>query len=183
MSALLAAGAVRAEPGALKIERFSASTTAMTPRDVQLRIDVREWSDDAARAAVLAALGSDAQDVQKALAELPSIGYVWQNGSPVGYSVKYAHRAPAAQGERITFVTDKRLGGYERKPWAADQPAGAAPDMGYSVIELYLDAAGAGVGTLSLAAEVKLDEGAGLVSLAEAAPQVLANATAVTRPD
>jgi hypothetical protein len=169
-------------PGSVVSERFSATTTSMTPRDVSLRIDLRGWSDEAARAQVVAALGSDT-DVQEALAALPTIGHVWQSGSAVGYAVKYAHRAPTAEGERITFVTDRRLGSFDLKPWTADQAAAPAPaELGYSVIELYFaantqgGANGQGAGTLSLAAGVQIDSANGVVSLAPGAPRVLANA-------
>ncbi len=156
-------------------ERFSATTASMTPRDVSLRIVLREWSDEAARAEVVAALSGDS-DVPKALASLPTIGHVWQSGSPVGYGVKYAHRAPAPEGERITVVTDRRLGAYDLKPWTADPPAAPPAEIGYSVIELYLRENGQGAGTLSLAAEVQVDSANALVSLAPDAPRVLANA-------
>ena len=56
----------------------------------------------------------------------------------------------------MTFVTEKNLGNYDIKPWAADPPLGR-PDPGYSVIELYLDARGRGEGALSLASEVRVD--------------------------
>jgi hypothetical protein len=132
------------------------------PRDLTLRIAVRQWSDDAARAAVLAAL-EGADDAAKALAALPTLGYVWSSGSPVGYSVKYAERTAEGSGQRVTLVTDKRLGFYDGKPWAAD--GGGAEQRGYSVIELDLDAEGKGTGTLSLAADVKLDADAARVML------------------
>jgi hypothetical protein len=145
----------------------------MTPRDVALRIDVLQWSDETARAAVIEALAES--NAAKALAALPSLGSVWQSNSGVGYALKYAHRTSTADGERVTFVTDKRIGAYELKPWVAD-PAAAPPALGYSVIELYLNAGGHGAGTMSLAAEVKIDAAGGLVSLGDGAPRVLMNA-------
>jgi hypothetical protein len=100
---------------------------------------------------------------------------VWPNGSPVGYSVKYAHRAPAAGGgERITLVTDRQIGSYDFKGWSVPSPV-AKSDAPYSVIELYVDGAGTGTGSLSLAAEVMLDEEAGTVALDDGAPTLLAN--------
>src|SRR5262245_43352594 len=83
-----AAAHARAAHGAIVPERFTAVTADMTPRDLPLRIDVREWSDAEARAAVVAALQSD--DAVKSLAALPTIGYVWPLGSGVGYALKYA---------------------------------------------------------------------------------------------
>jgi hypothetical protein len=178
--ALVCAGAVRAD-APTPPDRFTAVTAAMTPRDLGLRFDVREWSDEASRAAVVAALAGG-PDAQEALAGLPTQGYVWQNGSGVGYALKYAHRAPAPQGDRVTFVTDKPLGSYDFKPWAADPPA-AASELAYSVIELYLDEEGSGVGTLSLTAEVELDETNSLVSLAaNGAPHLLVNAKLEPKP-
>lgn len=174
----LAAAVGGAAPAA--IERFSATTVAMTPRDVGLRIDIREWSSAEARAEVVAALASE--DVAKALSALPTIGYVWQSSSSVGYAVKYAHRATTPEGERLTFVTDKRLGAYEFKPWAVDPPA-TQTDLDYSVVELYLNDRGTGTGTLSLVAGVQIDEASSLVSLAaDAKPRVLANAKVEPQP-
>jgi hypothetical protein len=182
LAALMLASMPRAGADVVVPDRFTATTTSMTPRDVTIRIDVREWSDEAARAVVVAALASES-DVQKALADLPTIGAVWQSGSAVGYALKYAHRAATPDGERVTFVTDRRLGHYGIKPWAADKAAAHA-ELDYSVIELYLDGNGAGTGTLSLAADVQLDAAAGLVSLAAdaSAPRVLANAKLEPKP-
>ena len=143
------------------IETITASTTGMTPSGLGLRIQIIGWSDENARADVVATL-----DDGPALARLPTVGYVWPAGSPVGYTVKYAHRTPAeGGGERITLVTDKKLGSFDFKKWTASGPA-APGDHPYSVIELYLDANGQGTGNLSLSAEVSVDEAAGTVSLA-----------------
>ena len=181
-SVLMAASVAQAQSGPPIPDRFTATTALMTPAGVALRIDVREWSDEEARAAVVAALASESE-AQAALKELPTVGYVWQSGSPVGYSLKYAHRTPTERGERVTFVTDKRLGAYERTAWTADQAA-AQTELAYSVIELYLDGRGSGDGTISLAAPVKLDEQSALVSLAAdaGAPRVLANAKLEPKP-
>jgi hypothetical protein len=160
-------------------DTFTMTTTAMTPRDVTLRINLRAWSDDAGRAAAVAAL-ADEGNAQAALAGLPSLGHVWQSGSPVGYAVKYAHRVSTPQGERITFITDRRLGSYESKPWTAEKPA--AQELPYSVIELYLDGGGSGAGSLSLAADVQVDEAEALVSLGADAPRVLADAQREPKP-
>jgi hypothetical protein len=179
-AALTAGGAVEADRLPTP-DRFTATTTAMTPSGVSLRIDVREWSDEAARAAVAAALDGES-GVRDALTGLPTIGYVWQGGTGVGYSVKYAHRVAASPGERVTFVTDRPLGAFDSKPWAAGS-ASALPQLEYSVIELSLDESGRGAGTLSLAAAVKLDPAQALVTLdADAAPRVLADAKREPKP-
>jgi hypothetical protein len=185
LAGLLAASLAQSTAGAAPAvpDRFTATTTAMTPRDVTLRIDVREWSAEAARTSVVDAL-EQASSAQQALASLPTVGHVWQSGSAVGYSLKYAHRVPTEGGERVTFVTDKRLGSYEFKPWTADGTA-AQNDLPYSVIELYLPGDGnGGTGTLSLVADVQLDPAGALVSLAadSEAPRVLTNAKLEPKP-
>jgi hypothetical protein len=180
LAAVLGAGAALAQTGPVLSDRYTATTASMTPSDVGLRFDVREWSDEAARAEVVAALEGDAE-AQQALTRLPTVGYIWKAGSSVGYSVKYAHRTATPEGERITFVTDKRLGAYDLQPWAANPPA-ATEDLGYSVVELYLED-GSGVGTLSLAADVRIDAANGLVTLApDSAPKLLANVKTEPKP-
>lgn len=158
------------------IDRFTAVTADMTPTDVTLRFSVLGWSDEAGRAAVVAALGT--ADPAGALLQLPTLGYVWLSSSPVGIPLKYAVRTVTSDGgERITFVTDKRLDYYDLKRWAPASPL-AAKDTEYGVVELYLDPTGHGTGTLSLAADVKVDARNSEVSLAEGAPRLLTNAKA-----
>jgi|GEM_PF-4485112 len=158
----------------LVAETFTATTANMTPAGVNLRIQVIAWQDAAARAEAVATLAAGA-DASTPLAKLPTVGYVWPNGSPVGYSVKYANHAQEPNGnERVTLVTEKRLGSYDFKGWSV---AGAATgsDAPYSVIELELNGAGTGTGTFSLAGEVLLDEGAGTVALKPGGPSLLTN--------
>ena len=173
---LATAGLAFAQAQLPRVDRFTATTTGMTPADIELRIDVREWSDEAGRSAVVAALAAES-DVAAALRELPTLGYVWRSDSGVGYAVKYAHRVATQQGERVTFVTDKRLGAFDFRPWAADGGSGG-DELDYSVIELDLTEDGSGDGTLSLAAKVKLDRENRLVQLetAESTPRLLTDA-------
>jgi hypothetical protein len=152
----------------------------MTPSGVNIRVDVARWSDDAARAAVVTALGAGSE-AAKELAGLPTIGYVWEEGGGAGFSLKYAQRTSTPQGERVTFVTSRRLGAFDFRHWTVDAPP-AAVEPPYSVIELYLDASGKGQGTLSLAAKVEIDAAGSLVTLAEGAPRVLANAQREPKP-
>jgi len=158
----------------LVADTFTATTVNMTPEGVNLRIQVIQWQDAAARTEVVATLAAGA-DASTPLAKLPTVGYVWPNASPVGYSVKYANHAPEANGnERVTLVTDKRLGSYDFKGWSA-AGAAAGSDAPYSVIELELSSSGTGTGTLSLGGEVLLDEAAGTVALKPGAPSLLTN--------
>jgi hypothetical protein len=158
----------------LVADTFTATTANMTPAGLDLRIQVIEWQEPDARAEAVATMAAGA-DAPTPLAKLPTVGYVWPEGSPVGYSLKYAYRMQLPNGaERVTFVTDKRLGSYDFKGWSVASPA-VANDARYSVIELDLNGSGAGTGTLSLVGEVVLDAEAGTVALKPGAPTLLTN--------
>ncbi|HET8697829.1 MAG TPA: hypothetical protein VFO94_10110 [Gammaproteobacteria bacterium] len=176
---LAATPAPTSQPTNAVPDRFTAKTTGMTPEGVTLKIDVLRWSDDDRRAAVVAALTKSDPIIE--LSKLPTLGYVWAEGMPIGMSVKYAYRTPTPNGERITLVTDHRLGWTSFKPWTVKPPL-EDKDFAYGVVELYLDRDGRGTGTFSLAADVKIDEAGALVSLADGAPQLLTDARAVPKP-
>jgi hypothetical protein len=155
---------------------YTATTENMTPAGTHLRVQILKWQDAAERAEVVAAMAAGA-DAPMPLAKLPTVGYLWVQGSPVGYSLKYAHTTPSPEGgERVTLVTDRRLGSYDFKGWSVPSPV-AQPELPYSVVELEVSENGSGTGNLSLAAATELDEEAGEVSLAEAeaATRVLTN--------
>lgn len=157
-------------------DTFTATTANMTPTGVNLRMEIIKWQEADARAEAVATLAAGS-DAATPLGKLPTVGYVWPNGSPVGYSVKYAHRVPQPDGsERITLVTDKRLGSYDFKGWSVANPA-AKSDAPYSVIELEVNGSGTGTGNLSLVGEVVLDQEAGTVALSASAgvPSLLTN--------
>jgi hypothetical protein len=167
LASTFVASALAAAPR-LPLDTFTATTAHMTPAGLQLRMQIIEWQGPEARAEVLATLAAGA-DAATPLGKLPTVGYVWPSGSPVGYSLKYAYREPTGDGrERITLITDKRLGSYDFKGWSVASPA-VNNDAPYSVIELYVSDAGSGSGTLSLAGDVVLDEAAGTVALQSAA--------------
>ncbi len=163
-------------------DRYVATTTNMTPDGLTLSIDVKEWSSDEARAAVIEAIQSD-NDVAAAMRELPSVGVVWREGSGVGHSLKYAHRRTADDGsEIVTFVTDTRLDKFSFKPWEITH-ANVSQELPYSVIELRLGADGeSGAGTLAMAADVELDLERHLVGLEAADPQALVLSDARLEP-
>jgi hypothetical protein len=161
----LTAAAHAAGPASV-VDTFTATTANMTPAGLGLRVQILQWQDPAARSEVVASIVAGAEAATP-LAKLPTVGYIWPSESPVGYSVKYAYREQTGGGERITLVTDKRLGSYDFKGWSAASPV--AQEVPYSVVELYLNGAAAGTGTLSLVAEVMLDEQAGTVALKDGA--------------
>ena len=76
------------------------------------------------------------QKQPKPLAPLPTVGYVWPTGSPVGYSVKYAHRTPApTAASALPLVMDKRIGSYDYRR-VVRRAARAPSRCAYSVLEL-----------------------------------------------
>lgn len=182
-SVVLASSALAQSAGRVAYDTFLATTTGMSPEGVTLRIVVREWPDDEARTAVTGVLaGSD--DVASALAELPSVGVVWRSGSGVGHALKYANREQTDSGrERLTFVTEKPIDAYSFGKWEIEgrEPA---TDLAYTVIELMLDESGSGEGTLSLAADVSVDQDSASVSLVHdgSTPVVLADAHEQPKP-
>jgi hypothetical protein len=145
-------------------ETYEATLTGVSATGVTLKIEILKWSDDASREAVVGALGEE-NDLAKALDKLPSVGAVWQSGSAVGHSVKYAHRVADADGtQHITLVTTKPLDSYSFRPWTLTSGT-APPRLPYGVLELKVDGKGNGTGTLSLAAEVVIDTAAHTVGL------------------
>ena len=158
----------------LVADAFTATTANMAPAGLGLRIQILAWQEPEARAEAVASLAAGA-DAATPFGKLPTVGYVWPEGSPVGYSLKYAHREPQTDGsERITLVTDRPLGSYDFKGWSVASPA-VKNEAPYSVIELVLDGSGSGSGNLSLVGEVSLDEAAGAVTLESATPSLLTN--------
>jgi hypothetical protein len=110
-----------------------------------------------------------------AIAKAPTLGYIWTN-EVTGYAIKYAYRAPlAAGGERIVLATDRRLGGYT-PGW---QPVAKTPltDYEFTVVEMELDARGAGDAKTSLTSKVIVDAEAKTLALDDyaAAPVILQN--------
>ncbi len=165
-SLLLLSAQISLAAGTDDVTRYSATTTNIDPNGIPLRFDVLRWSDDnAARAAVRAL---ESEDVSAALEALPTVGYIWPQGSPVGYSIKYARRADTDSGQRLTFVTNKLLGSYDFGGWTVHGNA-ATDALSYSVIELDLSDSGDGIGMASLATPVAVDSAAGTLGLDRAA--------------
>lgn len=89
-----------------------------------------------------------------AIKTAPTLGFVWSDGV-TGHSIKYAWRAPAAGApERVVLVTDRRLGAHV-PGWAP--ASGPLADADFTVLEIRLDAKGAGEAKSSLTANVAVD--------------------------
>jgi hypothetical protein len=164
-------------------DTYEATVTGVAPSGIKLKIEVLTWSDDAARSAVLDAL-AEGEDTAKALDKLPSVGAVWQDGSAVGHSIKYAQRIAESDGsQKVVVVTSKPLDSYSFKPWTLTSGT-AAPSLPYGVIELHVDSNGVGTGTFSLAAEVAIDAKAHTVALKtdSGAPMLLTGVKLLPKP-
>jgi hypothetical protein len=168
-----------------------------------LTITVNRWSTDAERAPLLAALAerpvaaraggpegpplqagraagrggrgggrgapppTPAERLATAVKAAPTVGYIWGDGV-TGYSIKYAWRS----ANRVVLVTDRRLGAHAPQ-WGLAAPSGPAPE--FTVLELHLDASGAGEGKSSLSTPVVVDAAASTLALDRfaAAPTLL----------
>ena len=101
-----------------------------------------------------------------AIKAAPTLGYIWGDGV-TGYSIKYAWRAaPVGRGfspaDRIVLITDRRLGAHAPEWGLSARPS---PDAEFTLIELQLDAKGAGEGKTSLSANVVMDATANTLAL------------------
>jgi len=181
----LAASRLAGADAALSLRATVATAGSLT-------ITLSRWSTDTERAPLLAALSAPAPKrapppaappggrgagrgrgepppppspfarLSAAIKAAPTLGYIWTDGV-TGYSIKYAWRSVAADEQaRIVLVTDRRLD--SRAPHLAPAPA-AAGDADFTVIEMRLDAHGAGDGKTSLTTAVAIDTAANTLAL------------------
>jgi hypothetical protein len=113
-----------------------------------------------------------------ALAQAPSVGYLWSS-EVAGYALRYAVRLPQQEGERVILITDRRLGAWNElwKPVGPTADNATATSYEFSVIELRLNAKGEGEGKISLNGNVALDRVQGTIALENynALPVILKN--------
>ena len=108
-----------------------------------------------------AAPSTPEQRLEAALTDAPTLGYIWTN-DVTGYAIKYAVRITTAGAERVVLLTDRRLGVYTTS-W--NPVGGSATDYGFTLVELHLDAKGAGEGKTSLATKIAVDDEAHTLAL------------------
>ena len=184
LAAVLAVTVVAGEEAVLSLR-----ATVVPAAGEALTISLFRWSTDAERAPVIAALKapppppaapagaaagrggragraggrgatpppSTGARVSAAVKAAPTLGYIWGDGV-TGYSIKYAWRA----ADRVVLMTDRRLGAHAPE-WGLG--AGPLPDAEFTLIELRLDAKGAGEGKTSLSANVVMDAAANTLAL------------------
>jgi hypothetical protein len=115
-------------------------------------------------------LSSPMARLEAAVKAAPTCGYIWGEGV-TGYSIKYAWRAPSADGgDRIVLVTDRRLGAHASASTpapggAASAAPGGAAERDFTVIEMRLDGKGSGEAKASLNANVVIDAAAKTLAL------------------
>lgn len=101
-----------------------------------------------------------------ALANAPTVGHLWSS-EVAGYALRYAAKLAGPDGgERVLFITDRRLGAWNDS-W---KPAGNATNIPttnyeFSVIELHLNSKGEGEGKVSLTGKIAVDSAAKTVAL------------------
>lgn len=148
MLAMPSAPVQHAEPErftAFAISLGGATTEAGT---AQLEIAIDRWSDADELDVLLDALDRSQQSLVKALRDRKPVGFI-RTSTSLAYDLHYAHEETAPDGRRRIFLsTDRPVGYWEM----VNQP----PSLAYpiTVVELTVDAAGKGEGTLAVAARL-----------------------------
>jgi hypothetical protein len=98
----------------------------------------------------------------EALQEAPTVGYLWSSEA-AGYAIRYAGKFANPDGsQRLVLISNRRLG-VTNQQW---NPTEGMPNTyEFSVIELRLNAQGAGEGKVSLTGTVAPDATAEIVTL------------------
>ena len=92
-----------------------------------------------------------------ALEKAPTVGYLWSS-EVAGYALRYAAKIADPAGDRILFITDRRLGANNDR-WnpVPAAPAAAPKTAEFSVIEIHFTPAGIGEGKTLLTGKVVID--------------------------
>jgi hypothetical protein len=142
-------------------ERFTAAAINMNNGAAgTIEIVVNRWSTDAERDRLMSVMLERGPDkLLDALQDLPRVGY-FRTPDSIGWDVHFARRTPGADGgERVTLVTDRRIGFWEasRQPRSVDYP--------FTVIELRLNRDGEGQGKMSVATKIIADKDNNIITL------------------
>lgn len=139
-----------AESRSVEPERFTAFAISLggsTTRagTAQLEISLDRWSDADELDTLLDALENGQPSLLDALRDRKSVGFI-RTSTSLAYDLRYASQDLAADGRRRIFLaTDRPVGYWEM----VNQP----PSLAYpiTIVELTIDAAGKGEGTLAVA--------------------------------
>jgi len=142
-------------------ERFTAAafnTNRGAAGNVDIQVD--RWSSDAERDKLINALRTKGDDkLLDVLQDLPVKGNFRAPGQ-LGWDIRFARHYPTEEGgERVVLATDRPIGFLE----AENQPRSIT--YPFTIIEMQLNRAGEGKGTMSLATKVILDKKKNMITL------------------
>ena len=146
-------------------ERLTAVTVNMSnvgrPGADKVEIVIERWSSERERSALIATLkdkGADA--LLAALQKLPRVGYIRRANGGVGWDLHYARERKLEDGGRqIVVATDRPISTWE----AMNRPRSA--DYDFTLADIRFDGDGKGVGKLSVAAKVSVNDKTGMVEI------------------
>ena len=147
------------------IERLSAVTVKMSnvgrPGADKVEIVIERWSSERERDALIATLKDKGPDaLLTALQKLPRVGYIRRAGGGLGWDLHFARERKLEDGGRqIVLATDRPMSYWE----AANQPRSAEYD--FTIADIRFDGDGKGVGKLSVAAKVSVNDKTGMVEI------------------
>jgi hypothetical protein len=146
--ASLGAQSERARYSAFAVDMTGIMGATSTPLDLV----ITRWATDAENTQVMTILGEQgAAKLLDYLRKAPRVGGVSAPGS-LGIDIKFARRTPGASGaEQVLLLADRAIGPAE----AANQARSL--DYPFTLVELKLNSAGRGDGTITLAAKIGLD--------------------------
>jgi hypothetical protein len=147
------------------IERLSAVTVNMSnvgrPGADKVEIVIERWSSERERDALIATLKDKGPDaLLSALQKLPRVGYFRRAGGGLGWDLRFARERKLDDGGRqIVLATDRPISAWE----AMNRPRSA--DYDFTLADIRFDGDGKGVGKLSVAAKIRVNEKTGMVEI------------------
>jgi hypothetical protein len=148
------------------IERLLATSVNMStvgrPGAGRIEIVIERWSSERERDALIATLkdkGSDA--LLKQLQKLPRVGYIRRgDGQSIGWDLHFARERKLEDGGRqIVLATDRPISAWE----AMNRPR--SMDYDFTLADIRFDGDGKGVGKLSVAAKIRVDDKTGAIEI------------------
>ena len=145
----------------LKLSCWAVSMgTIATGKNSVIKFKIERWSTDEERQKLITTFKEKGEDkLLDALQDMKKVGFI-RLPETIGYDLQYARMVPLPDGgRRILIATDRRISQWEamHNPRVSDYP--------FTLIEIRLPKEGEGVGVLSLATQIKLNEAGNGVEL------------------